>query len=92
MKEADITADEMMSYKGLSAYLKLSQGTLRHKVMRNKIPFFKIGYTVRFSKKKIDSWLEEHQSKNKEQRKGNKGKKDMGEGELFTAGEGIANE
>lgn len=50
--------DEVMNYRGLSEYLKLSQGTLRHKVMRNEIPFFKIGSSVRFSKTKIDAWLD----------------------------------
>jgi hypothetical protein len=43
--------DEVMGYKGLSAYLKMAQNTLRHKVMRGEIPFFKIGKCVRFSKK-----------------------------------------
>ena len=60
MKEQNENGNEVMSYKGLSAYLKLSQNTLRHKVMREEIPFFKIGGAVRFSKVKIDAWLEEH--------------------------------
>ncbi|MDR2924093.1 MAG: helix-turn-helix domain-containing protein [Treponema sp.] len=46
-------SDEVMDYKGLSAYLKLVQNTLRHKVMYGEIPFFKIGKCVRFSKKNI---------------------------------------
>jgi excisionase family DNA binding protein len=52
--------DEVMDYKGLSAYLKMAQNTLRHKVMHGKIPFFKIGKYVRFSKKDIGLWLEKH--------------------------------
>jgi len=52
--------DEVMDYRGLSAYLKMAQGTLRHKVMRGEIPHFKIGHSVRFSKKRIDSWLGEY--------------------------------
>jgi excisionase family DNA binding protein len=60
MKEIAETADEVMNYKGLSVYLKLSQNTLRHKVMHDAIPFYKIGGAVRFSKKRIDAWLEEH--------------------------------
>jgi len=63
MKLIEPAGNEVMSYKGLSAYLKLSHGYLRHKVMRNEIPFFKIGYAVRFSKKQIDEWLQEHQRK-----------------------------
>jgi excisionase family DNA binding protein len=53
-------ADDVMDYKGLSAYLKMSQSTLRHRVMFGKIPFFKIGFSVRFSKADIDAWLEGH--------------------------------
>ena len=52
-------ADEVMNYKGLAVYLKLSAGTLRHKVMRNEIPYIKIDGAVRFSKKIIDAWLVE---------------------------------
>ena len=60
MKVQEPPINEVMDYKGLSAYLKLSQGTLRHWVMLGKIPFFKIGSSVRFSKIHIDKWLEEH--------------------------------
>jgi excisionase family DNA binding protein len=60
MKVITPPADDVMDYKGLSAYLKMSQSTLRHRVMRGKIPFFKIGFSVRFSKKDIDAWLEVH--------------------------------
>ena len=65
MKLIEPATDEVMNYKGLSEYLKLSQGHLRHKVMRNEIPFFKIDGAVRFSKKKIDEWLEGHHRKTK---------------------------
>jgi len=70
-----------MSYKGLSAYLKLSQGNLRQKVMNGKIPFFKIDGAVRFSKKHIDAWLQEHHT-------GAKHKQAQNNGELFTDGGG----
>jgi len=65
MKETYQINYEVMSYKELSAYLKLSPDTLRHKVMQGKIPFFKIDGAVRFSKKDIDAWLEEHCRKTK---------------------------
>jgi len=58
MKEIEPSVDDVMSYKGLSAYLKLSQSSLRHKVMADKIPFFRIDGAVRFSKKAIDEWIE----------------------------------
>ena len=65
MKENEPTADDVMSYKGLSAYLKLSQSSLRHKVMGGTIPSFRIDGAVRFSKKQIDEWLEGLQKKSK---------------------------
>ena len=80
MKEIVPQNDEVMSYKGLSAYLKLSQGTLRHKVMKGRIPLFKIDGAVRFSKKKIDAWLEEHH-------KGTKRKQAESKDSLFTGSE-----
>jgi len=81
LKENETTANEVMSYKGLSAYLKLSQGNLRQKVMNGKIPFFKIDGAVRFSKKHIDAWLQEHHT-------GAKHKQAQNNGELFTDGGG----
>ena len=53
-------SDDVMDYRGLSVYLKMAYGTLRHKVMRGEIPYFKIGRSVRFSRKQIDLWLEKH--------------------------------
>jgi excisionase family DNA binding protein len=55
-----VPPDEVMDYKGAAAYLKMAAGTLRHKVMKGTIPFFKIGSSVRFSKNDIDAWLKEH--------------------------------
>ena len=60
MRAMGLATDEVMDYRGLSGYVKLAEGTLRKKVMRGEIPFFKIGRSVRFSKKRIDAWLEEH--------------------------------
>ena len=54
---AEASMDEVMKYRGLSEYLKLAEGTLRHWVMAGKIPCFKMGRNVRFSKKEIDEWL-----------------------------------
>ena len=60
MRVMEPPIDEVMDYRGLAVYVKLAEGTLRHKVMRGEIPYFKIGSSVRFSKKRIDGWLEEH--------------------------------
>ena len=58
MRALEPPTDEVMDYRGLSLYLKMAEGTLRHLVMRGEIPFFKIGRSVRFAKKHIDLWLE----------------------------------
>jgi excisionase family DNA binding protein len=78
-------ADEVMNYKELAAYLKTSEGTLRHDVMDRRIPFIKIGARVRFSKKEIDKWLEERSRRAAGRvKRGNTG---MGKhtGELFSS-------
>jgi excisionase family DNA binding protein len=56
--------NEVLDYHGLSAYLKIPEGSLRHRVLRNGIPYYKIGRNVRFSKSQVDQWLKEHQRKN----------------------------
>ena len=70
--------DEVMDYRGLAEYMKLAEGTLRHWVMSREIPYFKIGRSVRFSKKQIDLWLEGHYREPKIQAKKS--------GDLFPAG------
>jgi excisionase family DNA binding protein len=57
MKITEPQTDEVLDYRGLSKYMKVAYGTLRHWVMEGKIPYFKIGRNVRFSKKAIDEWL-----------------------------------
>jgi excisionase family DNA binding protein len=56
--------NEVLDYRSLSAYLKIPEGSLRHMVLREGIPYYKIGRSVRFSKSQVDQWLEEHQRKN----------------------------
>jgi excisionase family DNA binding protein len=48
---------EILNYQTLAVYLKMAEGTLRHYVMREEIPFVKIGAHVRFLKVEIDRWL-----------------------------------
>ena len=57
MGEEKTRPDEVMDYRGLAAYLKLAEGTLRHYVMRGELPFVKVGAHVRFIKNEIDRWL-----------------------------------
>ena len=74
-------ADEVMDYKRLAVYLKVSPGTLRHWVMRERIPFIKVGSNVRFAKKQIEAWLESnaYTPRTGRGRKGTEG----GNGDLF---------
>ena len=71
MRAVDTSGDDVMDYRGLSVYLKMSPGALRHKVMRGIIPYVKIGRSVRFAKKDIDVWLKIHR---KELQQSNVGK------------------
>jgi excisionase family DNA binding protein len=57
MRATEAPPDDVMDYRGLSRYMKISYGTLRHKVMKGEIPHIKIGRSVRFDKKRIDQWL-----------------------------------
>jgi excisionase family DNA binding protein len=57
MREERPQGNEVMNYQTLGAYLQMAEGTLRHYVMREEIPFVKIGAHVRFIKKEIDRWL-----------------------------------
>jgi excisionase family DNA binding protein len=52
--------EEVFDYRGLAAYLKIPEGTLRHWVIEGRIPFSKLGFHVRFSKSVIDKWFREH--------------------------------
>jgi excisionase family DNA binding protein len=47
----------LMEYRDLARYLKMTEGTIRHWVMKDEVPCFKIGASVRFSRKQIDKWL-----------------------------------
>jgi excisionase family DNA binding protein len=74
MKDAVLrSGEEVFDYHGLAAYLKIPEGTLRHWVMEGRIPFTKLGFHVRFSKKAIDTWFEENRRDRKG--KGNTGGK-----------------
>ncbi|GHV92366.1 hypothetical protein AGMMS50268_28690 [Spirochaetia bacterium] len=47
----------LMEYRDLARYLKMTEGTIRHWIMKDEVPCFKIGASVRFSRKQIDKWL-----------------------------------
>ena len=87
MKVTEPAVGEVMDYRGLSAYIKFSPGTLRQWVMRSEIPYFKIGHSVRFAKKHIDVWLEARHRKPIQELTG---KSEDTSGELFPTDEYVA--
>ena len=51
MRVLEPPENEVMDYRGLAVYLKLSESSLRHKVMRGEMPYIKIGSSVRYRPK-----------------------------------------
>ncbi|MBP7583989.1 MAG: excisionase family DNA-binding protein [Spirochaetes bacterium] len=47
----------LWTYAEASRYLRRSESQLRHDVQYRKIPFFKVGRMVRFSREQLDSWV-----------------------------------
>lgn len=45
--------------KDISIYLNMSESTIRKFVREKRIPYFRIGYRIKFNLEKIDEWLEE---------------------------------
>jgi excisionase family DNA binding protein len=54
---------DVVCYRGLAEYLGVSAGTLRHWVMRGRIPYTKAGSRVIFRKKDIEPWLKKNTKK-----------------------------
>lgn len=44
--------------KDISIYLNMSESTIRKFVREKRIPYFRIGYRIKFNLEKIDEWLE----------------------------------
>jgi excisionase family DNA binding protein len=49
---------EMLSCKEAADFLNLTEGRLRYEVFLKRIPYFKLGRTVRFSISDLIGWLE----------------------------------
>ena len=50
---------QLWTYKDLSEHLKMSENTLRQYVMYRKIPFIKIGKSVRFDPDVMVEWIKD---------------------------------
>ena len=54
---------EICDIQDLSSYLKVSVSEVRKLVREKKIPFFRVGNSLRFDLKSINTWLEKLQEK-----------------------------
>jgi excisionase family DNA binding protein len=43
-----------------AAYVGFAPGTMRNKIWRREVPFLKLGRSVRFLKRDLDEWLDQH--------------------------------
>jgi excisionase family DNA binding protein len=84
MGEEKPQADDVLDYSGLAAYLKVAEGTLRHWVMKGRVPFIKMGSRVIFFRKQIDPWILEHAQEARSDRW--QAKKKAGSGEAVSNG------
>jgi len=57
MDQQNIDPDILWTYKDLARFLRVSEAKVRHDVMDRKIPFIKIGRSVRFHKNQIAEFL-----------------------------------
>lgn len=64
-----MSADEIMTVKELSDYLKIAENTAYRFASEGKVPGFKVGSAWRFKKAEIDAWI-------KRQSEGNPASKD----------------
>jgi excisionase family DNA binding protein len=85
MGEEKPQADDVLDYAGLAAYLKIAEGTLRHWVMKGRLPFIKMGSRVIFSRKQIERWMLEHAQEARAV--WGKAKKKAGPGDAVSSGE-----
>ena len=51
--------DRLLTVQELSEYLQIKPSTIYKKTCARQMPFTKIGGYLRFSRTKIDEWLEE---------------------------------
>ena len=49
----------LINYKQASQYLRIAPTTLRRWVMQGKIPYIKLGRSVRFNPEELNRWLQE---------------------------------
>jgi len=60
MKHPERITRRLLSIDETSEYLGLAPTTLYKMVNRRQIPYVKVGRLLRFDRRLIDGWLEEH--------------------------------
>jgi len=50
--------EQLLSVRELSEFLQLDEQTIYRKIDQGSIPHMRLGATIRFSKKKIEEWME----------------------------------
>lgn len=58
---------DIMTIKQVAEYLQVDEKTVYRLAQKSEIPCFKIGYTWRFKKERIDKWIEEKDVMNNKQ-------------------------
>ena len=51
-----------ITIKELAAYLSMSENTIRDWIKEGRIPFSKLGRSVRFDLRRIESWLKKKEN------------------------------
>lgn len=55
--------NELLTIEEVCKSLKLKQSRLRYLIFKSKIPYLKIGRSIRFTKVGIQSWLKKREAK-----------------------------
>lgn len=62
-KEIRIEEDGLWNVGQLARYLNMAQQTVYRMVCEKRIPYCKIGASVRFRRQEIDAWLDQNKNK-----------------------------
>ena len=56
----NVQAQNIIGTEEAAHYLRCTEGTLRVWVSKRKVPHLKVGRLVRFRRKDLDKWLDDH--------------------------------
>lgn len=63
MAKEMLPCKQLMTVKQLAVYLQVKEVTIRRRIMKKTIPYYKMGKLVRFDPDKIQHWLEQQEVK-----------------------------